>query len=278
MTDRRLHPATGRVAHISLRGQVGDLALTEGVAMEIAAPWADLLAAPRGALDRQLVHGEGFCVLDIEHDHSFGFARKDGYCGWVRTDHLCAAQPKTHWVSAVASHLYPAPRVQAPPVNALPFGANLHVVGQSGGFAQTDAGFVPLVHLTPLHQGFDDPVNVAERFLGLPYLWGGNSAAGIDCSGLVQAALLACGIMAPADSDLQRALGAEIPEHTPLQRGDLMFWRGHVALVVDAHRLIHANGHTMSVAYEGITDCTARIAASGGGAVIARRRLTHTAG
>lgn len=273
MTDRRLYPATARVAHISLRGQVGDLPLTAGDAMEIAPPLADVLAAPDGARDRQLVHGEMFCVVDRQGDYAFGFARKDGYCGWLALADLRPALPKTHWVCLPASHLYPAPRVQAPPLYALPFGANVQVLGQEGAFARTDAGYIPLPHLRALNTGFTDPVAVAEMFLHSPYLWGGNSHAGIDCSGLVQGALLACGIIAPADSDLQQSLGHALAPDAPLQRGDLLFWRGHVAMVVDESRLIHANGHTMSVAYEGISACITRIAAAGGGDVTHRRRL-----
>jgi cell wall-associated NlpC family hydrolase len=156
---------------------------------------------------------------------------------------------------------------------ALFMGAQVHVLGQDGQFAQTDMGFIPLPHLRPLGTHLGDPAAVAEMFLHCPYLWGGNSHAGLDCSGLVQGALLACGIPAPADSDLQQSLGAELPPDAPLQRGDLLFWRGHVAMVVDDQRLIHANGHTMSVAIEDITACTARIENAGGGRVTKRRRI-----
>jgi len=114
---------------------------------------------------------------------------------------------------------------------------------------------------------------VAEGFLGTPYLWGGNSRAGVDCSGLVQLAYHACGLPCPADSDLQQSLGSELPKAAPLRRGDLLFWKGHVAMAVDAQTLIHANGHSMSVAYEGITACIARILDQTGGDVTARRRL-----
>jgi hypothetical protein len=232
------------------------------------------MAAPQGALDRQLVYGEGFCVIDRMGDHAFGFARKDGYCGWVLGQDLRPAMVATHWICSLSSHLYPQPRVQAPALHPLPFGANVQVLGTQGNFAQTPHGYIPLPHLRGVQESLPDPVSTAEMFLGVPDLWGGNSAAGIDCSGLVQAALLATGVMAPADSDLQQSLGRDAAG-SPWQRGDLIFWRGHVALVVDGARLIHANGHTMSVAYEGINACIARIAAAGGGPVTHHRRINQ---
>jgi cell wall-associated NlpC family hydrolase len=149
----------------------------------------------------------------------------------------------------------------------------VQVLGQSGIFAQTDDGYVPMSHLRPLGAWADDPVLIAVSFLGCPYLWGGNSHAGIDCSGLIQAAYWACGIGLMGDSDLQQTQGAALPNTAALRRGDLLFWRGHVAMVVDDLRLIHANGHAMCVAYENINDCIARIAAAGGGDVTHRRRI-----
>jgi cell wall-associated NlpC family hydrolase len=132
---------------------------------------------------------------------------------------------------------------------------------------------VPKPHLRPISHPFRDPVTVAQLFFGTPYLWGGNSAFGIDCSGLVQAALLACGIACPGDSDLQAALGNTVPDDAPMLRGDLIFWKGHVAMVVDDQTLIHANAHHMAVAYEPIDAAIARIKAQGGGTVTGRRRL-----
>jgi cell wall-associated NlpC family hydrolase len=157
------------------------------------------------------------------------------------------------------------------PVMALPMGAQLCVLAQDRGFAETAFGFVPLPHLTEQGAFLTDPAGVAMQFLGTPYLWGGNSRAGLDCSGLVQMSLRACGIDAPADSDLQQDLGAEVADD--LKRNDLVFWRGHVAMVLDHDNLIHANGHTMSVAVEGILPCIARILAADGGPVTHRRRI-----
>lgn len=270
--DRRLHRASARYAHVSLAGKTG-LPLTEGAAAAVAVPLADLLRAPHGARERQLAHGEGFRVIDREGGHAFGFAEKDGYCGWLPEAALGPALEATHWVASSGTHLYAGPSVQHRDLAALPMGARLRVLGSSGAWAETALGWVPLGHLMPVGHWRSDPAGVAEGFLGTPYLWGGNSRAGVDCSGLVQMAHLACGIPCPGDSDLQEALGRALAEGAELRRGDLVFWRGHVAIALDGARTIHANGHTMSVAVEAIAACTARIAASGGGPVTHRRRL-----
>ena len=263
-------PATARVAHVSLRGKVDAPAFTEGEALQVAAPLADLLREPGGARVRQLWLGEGFTAVDRDKGHAFGFAARDGYCGWLPEADLAAGPEPTHWVASVGTHLYREPKVQAAILPALPMGAQLHVVGQSGKYAETAQGFVPATHLRAIGDWLDDPVAVAERFLGTPYLWGGNTRAGLDCSGLVQVAHLACGVEFASDSDLQEVVGREV--EGDLRRGDLLFWKGHVALVVDEARLIHANGHSMSVAYEGIAACIARVLAAEGVGIRSRRR------
>lgn len=262
-------PVTARVAHVSLRGQVMAGRWTEGETLWVDVPVADLMRAPDGRRVRQLLLGDGFTVVDRDGGHVFGFAVKDGYCGWLPQDAVAPRPAPTHWVASVGTHCYSEPRVQRAEF-ALPMGAKFRVVGQEGRFARLEDGFVPAAHLRALGDWFSDPVAVAEGFLGTPYLWGGNSRDGIDCSGLVQVAFAACGIAVPADSDLQEAVGTGVSGY--LQRGDLLFWAGHVAMVVDAARLIHANGFTMSVAYEGTEACIARIARTEG-PVTARRRV-----
>ena len=271
--DRRLAPATDRVAHVSLRGQVAADRYVEGQAFLVSVGLADLLAAPMGALRRQLWLGDGFTVIDRDQGYAYGFAAKDGYCGWLAEAALTLGPQPTHWVAAPGTHLYTEPRVQAPNPIALPMGAQLTVTGQTGKWAETSNGYLPASHLLLLGQWLADPVTVAESLLGTPYLWGGNSRNGLDCSGLVQGAHLACGIPLPGDADLIEGAGRPLDPSEPLQRGDLIFWKGHVALVVDETRLIHANGHTMSVAYDGISACIARIDAAEGLQPSSRRRL-----
>lgn len=263
MTDRRFLRAAAGVAHVSLRGAMAGARLTEGVRHRLAAPLTDLCAAPDGARDRQLPLGTGFRLLVVQGGWAFGFAEDDGYCGWLPEAALGPDHPVSHRIAAPASHLYPAPEVRSRALHALPHGALLGVAGAEGAFARTAQGWVPLPHLRPLAERAADPVAVARGFLGVPYLWGGNSAAGIDCSGLVQAAFRACGRPCPADSDLQRAMpGPEVPPGAE-RPGDLIFWRGHVALVSAPGMILHANAHHMAVAEEPLAQAEARIAAAG---------------
>lgn len=274
--DRRLTPANDHAALDSLRGVVQAPRYVPGAAARVTAPLADLCRTPAGARDRQVLMGEALTVIDRRDGWCFVQAAKDGYCGYLPEAAVGPARAPSHWVAAPASHLYPEPRVQAREIAALPFGARLTVAGTTGAFAETPEGFVPLAHLRPTGAMLADPVAVATLFLGTPYLWGGNSRAGIDCSGLVQAALLACGLPCPGDSDLQAGLGHEVPGDADLRRGDLLFWKGHVALVADETRLLHATGHVMATVFEDRAAALARIAEAGH-PVIARRRVAFPA-
>jgi cell wall-associated NlpC family hydrolase len=272
VTDRRLTPANARAALDSLRGSVDAPRYVPGEAARVTVPLVDLNRSPDGPRDRQLLLGDGVLVIDRHQGRAFVQAAKDGYCGYVPETVLAPAQVPTHRVIAPATHLYPQPKVQAHELCALSFGCLLTVTGTAERFAETPDGFVPLQHLQALADPLTDPVAVAVLFLGTPYLWGGNSRAGIDCSGLVQAALLACGKDCPGDSDLQaQSVGGALQPDDALLPGDLIFWTGHVAMVADAGRIIHATGHRMAVVFEDMAEAIARIAAAGQ-PVLARRR------
>ncbi len=189
---------------------------------------------------------------------------------------LPSAAPATHKVSALRTFAFPGPSIKLPPLEALPFGARLAIARVEDRLAVTRSGaYVPAPHLASLDFVESDFVAVAERFLGVPYLWGGKTALGIDCSGLVQVALTAAGHICPRDSDMQEAaLGTPVasPEKAGrLQRGDLVFWKGHVAIVRDPDTLIHANAFHMAVALEPLAEALARIRAAGGEVTSVRR-------
>lgn len=273
--DRRSLAANGRVALASLRGQVAAERFTEGEVLRCAVALTDLCRAPGGVRDKQLLRGQPFRVLELRDGWAFGRDETDGYVGYLRADALAAGVTPTHRVAARACHVYSAPDIKAPEIESLSFLSLLAVTGEAGRFlALAEGGFVPAVQLARAAAAESDPVAVAERFLGTPYLWGGNSAFGIDCSGLVQLALRACGAPCPRDSDQQqRALGRPLPAGAPLRRGDLVFWAGHVGMMTDAERIVHANAHHMAVVREPLAVARARIEAAGGGPVAEVRRL-----
>lgn len=270
--DRRLAPHSGRIALASLRGVMVADAYTQGTPARVAVPVADLRASPGGARDRQVLHGEALTVIDRQDSHAFVQAHKDGYCGWIADAALGPDHPVSHRVTHRLTHLYPDPKVKAEAHGLLSLGALVEVTTTDGRFARTPGGWVPMDHLTPLDRPLADPVAVAAGLLGTPYLWGGNSALGIDCSGLIQAALTVCGCPCPGDSDLQAKAGAEVPEDA-LIPGDLVFWKGHVAMVSGQDEIVHATAAFMSTVRESLSGATARIVAQGGGPITHRRRL-----
>jgi cell wall-associated NlpC family hydrolase len=274
MTDRRFLRTTDRIAHDSLRGRIAGRDFTPGRPARIAVPLVDLCAAPDGPRDRQLLLGTGFTTLDECDTHAFGFEEMHGYCGWVPSAALGAVVDATHWLAVPASHLYPVPDLKRREVAALSMGARVAVQREEAGFAQTAAGWIFSRHLRPVGEFGDDPVAVARGFLGTPYLWGGNSRAGIDCSGLVQIARASCGLPCPPDSDLQRAMpGTEVAPGGEAP-GDLVFWQGHVAMVSQPGTIIHANAYHMSTVEEPLATAIQRIEAGGGGPVLRRLRAT----
>ncbi len=278
--DPRMTPANGHAAAHELRGVVEATRYVKGTVRTVQQPLVNLSDAPRGERANQLMFGEAFRVIDERDGFAFGQSLRDGYCGYVLSGALARQEAATHWVAAPATHLYPKPKLKAPPEVAIFFGSHVRVTSDMGDFKKISTGhFIPSGHLQPLRARFGDPVGVADMFLGTPYLWGGSSRWGIDCSGLIQAAFIACGQDCPRDSDQQRGLGRELHPDEPLKRGDLIFWDGHVGLMSDAETLLHANAHHMAVAYESLAQARARIMAStdgigsGTGDVAMRRRV-----
>lgn len=268
--DRRLTPATERIALESLRGVVLRPAYTPGRPVRLAVPLADLCRAPQGPRDRQVNFGADLTLLDQQRDWAFVQAAADGYCGWLRAGDLGQDLPAiTHRVSAPATHVYAQPDLKARELMSLSLGARLSVTALQAGFARlAQGGWVPVQHISD--QPASDPGAVAQTLLGTPYLWGGNSRWGIDCSGLAQAALSACALPCPGDSDLQEA--AFPPAADGIRRNDLLFWPGHVALALDGQNMIHATAFAMAVIPEPIKQAIARIDAAGQGPFRGARR------
>jgi cell wall-associated NlpC family hydrolase len=276
--DPRVTPARPDLAAEHLRGQVEAARFAPGQERSVIAPIAPLRREPRpdASLDTEALFGERVTVYEVtEEGWAWGQLAADGYVGWIPAAALAApgASP-THTVTATRTLVFPGPSIKLPPVDALPFGARLAVIRRQPPFAIAQIGHVPDVHLSEIGTTATDWVSVAEQFLGVPYLWGGKTVLGIDCSGLVQTALTACGIACPRDSDMQeRALGAAVLSNgrPELARGDLVFWKGHVALARDPHTLIHANAFHMAVASEPATVAFDRILAAGGPITSIRR-------
>ncbi|MEM9708300.1 MAG: NlpC/P60 family protein [Pseudomonadota bacterium] len=283
--DPRDTPFNGRVAHVSLKGRVTAEQFVDGEWFRVAVPVADLLTSPNGSRTRQLVYGQGFCVVDMSEGFAFGYALRDGYCGWVNAADFAvpgSLSNRTHRVIVPRAFGLPRPDVKATGQEVeLSFGSEVALLNVEGDWARVPRNrgtnpsdmFLPATALAPVETSLTDPAATAEFFLHTPYLWGGNSAFGIDCSGLVQAALLASGQPCPGDSDQQeQQVGSAFPEGATVARNDLIFWKGHVALALDCDRIIHANAHHMAVAIEPLADAKARILEAGGGEVTSIRR------
>ncbi|HVV94484.1 MAG TPA: C40 family peptidase [Hyphomicrobiales bacterium] len=279
--DPRLTAARPDLAAAHLRGRVVAERFVEGSAAVVAVGHAPLRAAPRddAPLLTEALMGEPVTVYDRRDGWAWAQLDDDGYVGWMPETALTLPGPAvTHRVVATLSFIFPTPSIKVPPRDTVPMGARVAVTDESRRLAAlAGGGFLPATHLAPHGSAEFDFVAVAERFVGAPYLWGGKTAAGIDCSGLVQVALAMTGVVASRDTDLQEAaLGRPVADWTPatLRRGDLLFWPGHVAIVLGHGRMIHANAHHMAVAIEPIAEAVARIAAVDS-PVSSVRRLTR---
>jgi len=282
LADPRVTPARPDLAAAHLKGLVQAARYVEPVARVVCVPVAPVSAEPDGnaRLTTQFLFGERVAVYEAEGQWAWAQAEADGYVGYVPRSCLddpeaVGGQAPTHRVAALSTHVYPEPQVKARAVGALSCGARVAVAATEAGFAVLAAGgCVPEAHLAPLDTPAADWVAEAERLRGVPYLWGGRSAAGIDCSGLVQLALQSAGRDCPRDSDQQEAaVGGTLESVRALRRGDLVFWKGHVGVMTSARQLLHANIHHMSTVEEPLATARRRIAAAGGGPVTRYARI-----
>jgi hypothetical protein len=277
--DPRITPARPDLAARHLEGKVAAARFAEGEEREVIDPQAPVRAepSPDAPLMTEALLGERVTVYEINDEGwAWGQLVDDSHVGWLPANALLAPRgAPTHRVVALRTLAFPGPSIKLPPIMMPPFGAKLAMTREQDRFAVSPIGFLPANHLAPLDHHETDFVAVAERFLGAPYLWGGKTSQGLDCSGLSQVALAACGIACPRDSDMQeRALGQLLPtdrHFSNLQRGDLVFWNGHMAIVRDAATIVHANAFHMAVAIEPTAQAIARISAAGSEVTSVRR-------
>ncbi|TCT08818.1 NlpC/P60 family protein [Tepidamorphus gemmatus] len=268
--DRRLHAWRADLADAALKGQVEAARFVVGTPARVRVAAAPLRREPRpdAPLDTEALYGESVRIFE-ETAEGWAWVQLDGdgYVGWCPTEALTRpGAPATHRVARLRTFVYPGPSIKLPPSMLLSTNALVAVLDIEGPFARTEDGFIWAGHLAPVAERMADWVAVADRFVGTPYLWGGRTSIGLDCSALVQVALVAAGIACPRDSDMQEAafgLPTEAFDLDALTRGDLIFWKGHVAIARGDGTIVHASGHHMETVIEPAAAAVARIGKAG---------------
>jgi cell wall-associated NlpC family hydrolase len=254
--DRRLNAYRDDLADSRLEGKVDAARFADGADRQVVQGIAPLRKAPEPgtALVSELLFGERVRVFEEKDGIAWVQNATDGYVGYTDSAALSATvHAPTHVVAVIRTSLYPEADIRAPLRDALSLCAAVTVTGMNGRFAElASGGWVPARHLVEAGSFESDPVAVAARLTGSPYVWGGRSSLGLDCSALVQLALARCGVAAPRDSDMQEAvLGKPVAfdgDESVLRHGDLVFWKGHVGIFAAPDRFLHANARDMAVA------------------------------
>jgi cell wall-associated NlpC family hydrolase len=289
--DRRRHAFRDDLAAAELEGRVAAERFSDGVRMQLLRPSVPLRRLPGAtySLETEVLFGEIVTVFDVAEGWAWGQLERDRYVGYLPVEALTRdVTPATHRVRSPGTFVYPASDIKSPPLMHLSIGADLAVTDLEGAFARlTRGGYVVTRHIAEIGRHARDFVAVAEQLVGTPYLWGGRTRIGIDCSGLVQTALTAAGFSCPRDTDMQQAeVGTAIPiprDLDGLERGDLVFWKGHVGVMTDSVMLLHANAHHMAVVIEPLPEAARRIERAGSAIVAIKRlpadsRADHAAG
>ena len=265
--DHRLHAYRPDLADVKLRGHTDAKRFVEGVIMEVVVPVTTIHreASSTAMQTTQALFGERLMAFEIRDDWVWCQLERDGYVGYIAKAAVSNDLTKpTHRVSVPSTFLYPLPDIKSQSPISLPMNAKLEIVASDEKFSKLSNGkYVFTKHVRSLNEFESDFVSVAEKFLDVPYYWGGKTAQGLDCSGLVQTSLEVCGISSPRDTDMQeRQLGQNlmINDLDGLRRGDLVFWKGHVGIMVDQKTLLHANGYHMMTVKEPLAEAVTRIA------------------
>ena len=272
--DPRLTPANESVACSTLKGKIKHSNFVEGKNYQINVPSVDLLGAPEGKRNRQLIYGSKVKYYDEVDGWAFIQNVYDNYVGYVPKNTIISETQKTHIVTAPLAHVFMEPNIKSKNIEMLPLAARVFGEVVENGFLETELGWISVSQLKRKTELSKDPVEVSKLLQNTPYLWGGNTTLGIDCSGLIQISLLLCGIDCPGDSDQQmNTLGQNIDIGSPRKKGDIIFWKGHVAWALNERQILHANAYHMATVIEEANEAIERIKKQDNNSVIAHKRL-----
>ena len=272
--DPRLTPANEIVACSTLKGQIKHSNFVEGKSCQINVPFVDLLGTPDGKRNRQLIYGSKVKYFSAAKGWAFIQNTYDNYVGYVPESTIASETQKTHIVTAPLAHVFMEPNIKSKNIEILPLASRVSGEVIENGFLETELGWISVSQLKRKTELSKDPVEVSKLLQNAPYLWGGNTTLGIDCSGLIQISLLLCGIDCPGDSDQQmNTLGQNIDIGSPRKKGDILFWKGHVAWALNERQILHANAYHMATVIEEANEAIERIKKQDNNSVIAHKRL-----
>ena len=271
--DPRVTPANETVACSTLKGKIKHANFVEAKNYQVNVPFVDLLGSPDGKRNRQLIYGSKVKYFSAAKGWAFIQNTYDNYVGYVPESTIASETQKTHIVTAPLAHVFMEPNIKSKNIEILPLAARVSGEVIENGFLETELGWISVSQLKRKTELSKDPVEVSKLLQNAPYLWGGNTTLGIDCSGLIQISLLLCGIDCPGDSDQQMdTLGQNIDIGSPRKKGDILFWKGHVAWVVNERQILHANAYHMATVIEEANEAIERIKKQDNNNVIAHKR------